>query len=94
MRGVHVALERVLGRQILALGAYQVDRFDTELLEVGACRVEVVVRRHLVTRVDVQREHEVLCSAALVGRDDVVVSGDPANHLFEPIDALADRAHR
>ena len=80
---VHVALERMLRRGVVALGDDEVDRLGARELDVRPGGVEMRVVGHDLARAADRREQDLLGGAALVGRDHVLEREERAHRLEE-----------
>jgi hypothetical protein len=83
LRHVHVALERVLRRDVVGRVDHAVHGDAEVVLDVGARGVEVDVVGHAVARLHDGGEQQVLRHPALVRGDHVPVAGDALDHPLE-----------
>ena len=88
---VDVALERVLEVRHASLRDDQVPGLGALDLDVGARRVEMVVVRHDIARMQDRVEQDPLSGSSLVSRNDVRESGEVLDDRFEAIERPAPR---
>jgi len=81
---IDVALEGVLFRWMERLGYLDVGRLCTQKFGIGACGVEERIADHLASLHIEARKENPFGGTALMGRDDMFVTGQILDPLFEP----------
>ena len=86
---VHIALEGMHERRVLALFAQEVDGLGAGELDIGAGGIEMGVVGHDVAGLAHHTEEDAFGGATLVGGDDVLISHDFLHGIAEAVEAGA-----